>query len=455
MRCDACREWLTAYLKAELEGAQVVEVEEHLATCAECAQECEGARKMLAQLDAASGEPILRLAATVVEKAFERRASDIHIRHIGEQCKVFMRIDGVMHEAVLLPEDVHRPLVDRFKIMADMKLTVSNAPQDGRIMTEVQGKKLDLRVSVVPTATGESLVIRLLDSSCIRLSLDDVCLVGEQRAQLDDLLHRPSGLIVVTGPTGSGKTTTLYAILHELNRPAVHCMTIEDPIEYLIEGVTQVPVNRAAGMDFRAAMRAIMRQDPDVIMCGEVRDLETAELCCQAAMTGHLVLTTLHTDDAIKAVSRLLDIGLPRFIITSALLGATAQRLLRKLCAACKEEYDPRAESSAPGLTQAANEEAWLREAGLTELPGKLWRGKGCPECHGSGFRGRLAIYEIFTMDQDVLTAMAVKQASLEEVERLAATKVKPLRRVALEKVLGGDVPVAEAMRSLMYLPEY
>ncbi len=366
-----------------------------------------------------------------------------------------MRIDGVMHEAILLPEYVHRPLVDRFKIMADMKLTVRNAPQDGRIRTEVEGKALDLRVSVIPAVTGPSMVIRIYDSSCIRLTLDQVQLVGELREQLDDLLHRPSGLVVVTGPTGSGKTTTLYAILQHLLSPSVHVMSIEDPVEYLLEGVTQMHLNPRAGLDFKAAMKAVMRQDPDIIMCGEIRDRETAELCCQAALTGHLVLTVLHTDDAIKAMSRLLDIGIPRFIITSSLLGATAQRLLRKLCPECKEEYDPRAESSAPGLTQPANEQAWLLDAGLTELPEKLQRPRGCPNCNSSGFRGRAPIYQIMAMDQDILTLMAVKQAPLEEVEKLAATKVKSLKQAALEKVLAGEVPVAEAMRMLMYLPEY
>jgi type IV pilus assembly protein PilB len=451
MKCNTCRELLTAYLKAELEGARIAEVEEHLATCAECAKECEGARKVLAQLDSASEEPVMRLAARTVADAYKQRASDIHMRG----GKVMFRIDGVMREVTRLPEGVMPYVINRFKIMADLKLAERSVPQDGRYITEVEGKKLDLRISVVPAATGDSLVIRLLDSSCIRLSLDQVYLVGEQREQLDDLLHRPSGLIVVTGPTGSGKTTTLYAILQELNRPELHVMSVEDPVEYLIEGVTQVPVNRRAGMDFRTAMRSIMRQDPDVIMCGEIRDQETAELCCQAAMTGHLVLTTLHTNDAVGVIRRLLDIGILRFMITSSLLGATAQRLLRKLCTECKEEYDPRAESSAPGLTQAANEQGWLQEVGVTELPEKLWRTKGCPACHGSGFRGRVAIYEVFTVDQDVLTAMAVKQAPLEEVEKLAATKVRPLKQAALERVLSGETTVAEAMRLLMFLPEY
>jgi len=258
------------------------------------------------------------------------------------------------------------------------------------------------------------------------------------------MLHRPNGLIIVTGPTGSGKTTTLYAILQELNQPQVHVMSVEDPIEYLIEGVTQVPVNRRAGVDFRTAMRSIMRQDPDVIMCGEIRDRETAELCCQAALTGHLVLTTLHTNDAIKAVSRLLDIGIPRFVISSSLLGATAQRLLRKVCAECREEYVP-----------DETELVWLREAGAVEVPERLWRGRGCETCRNTGYKGRLAIYEIFAMDQEVLTAMAVKEAPLEEVEKLAAAKMKSLKQAAAERIVAGQTTVAEAMRTLMFLPEY
>ena len=440
MKCDTCREMLTAYLKAGLEAAQEAEVEEHLATCAECTKECEGVRQVLAQLDAASDDSILAITSRTIEDAFRRRASDIHIR----AGKIFFRIDGVMQEVAHLPEDLTPFVIARFKLLGGLNVTTRDVPQDGRFITEIDGKQLDLRISAVPTATGESLVARILDRAVVCLTLDDVYFVGEQRAQLDDLLHRPNGLIVVTGPTGSGKTTTLYAILHELNKPPVHCMSVEDPVEYLIEGVTQVPVNRRAGVDFRTAMRSIMRQDPDVILCGEIRDRETAELCCQAALTGHLVLTTLHTNDAIKAIRRLLDIGIPRFVISSSLLGATAQRLLRRVCADCREEYVP-----------DEAELAWLREAGVADVPEKLWRGKGCEMCRHTGYRGRLAVYEIFTMDQEVLTAMAVKEAPLDEVEKLAASKVKSLKQAALEKVLAGDVPVAEAMRTLMFLPEY
>lgn len=462
MKCDTCRELLTAYLKAELDQARMEEVEEHLVTCAECAKECEGARNVLAQLDSASEEPIMRIAASTVERAFKERASDIHIRLIDGKCRILMRIDGVMHEMIVLPEHIHQPLVDRFKLLSGLNLTARNVPQDGRFSTEICKQRLDLRVSVVPAVTGPSLVIRLLDSSCIRLNLDQVQLVGEQREQLMDLLHRPNGMVVVSGPTGSGKTTTLYAILQEMNRPGLHVMSIEDPVEFVIEGVTQMHLNARAGMDFKTAMKAIMRQDPDIIMCGEIRDLETLELCCQAAITGHLVLTTLHTDDAIGVVRRMMDIGLPRFLVTSTLLGATAQRLLRRLCAECKEEYDPRTESSAPGLTQPANEQAWLQEAGLAELPDTLWRPRRrqpgdepCPHCEGRGFRGRVPIYQVFRMDEEILHLMAVKKAPLEEVEKLAATKVKSLKQMALEQVLAGNVPVAEPMRLLMYLPEY
>ncbi|MBU0608449.1 MAG: Flp pilus assembly complex ATPase component TadA [Armatimonadetes bacterium] len=470
MKCDTCRELLTAYLKGELEDQQAAEVEEHLTTCAECAKECEGARAVLCTLDAASEEPILRIASVIVEKAVERRASDIHIRmtqapggpdKMGDveglilahsehsqthtrHCKIFYRIDGVMHEAMRVPDYVHQPLVDRFKLLAGLSLAARDVPQDGRFWTEVGGKKLDLRVSVVPAVTGASAVIRLFDSSTVHLTLDDVYLVGEQRAQLDEMLHRPNGLIIVTGPTGSGKTTTLYAIMQELNRPEVHLMSVEDPVEYILEGVTQIHVNRQAGVDFRTAMRSILRQDPDVIMCGEIRDRETAELCCQAAMTGHLVLTVLHTNDAIKAVSRLLDIGIPRFVISSSLLGATAQRLLRKVCAECREEYVP-----------DETEVAWLREAGVAEVPEKLWRGRGCETCRNTGYKGRLAIYEIFAMDQEVLTSMAVKEAPLEEVEKLAAAKMKSLKQAAAERIVAGQTTVAEAMRTLMFLPEY
>lgn len=442
MKCDTCRELLTAYLKAELEGSQLAEVEEHLATCAECAQESEGARKVLAQLDAASDEPILKIASVIIERAVRERASDIHIRVVGDHCKVLYRIDGVMHEVMRLPDYVHQPLANRFKILAGLNLSAREVPQDGRFWTEVDEKRLDLRVSVVPTAAGESVVIRLFDTSCIRRSLDEVYLVGEQRQQLDKLIHSPMGTVYVTGPSGSGKTTTLYAILNELNQPGRHVMSIENPVEYQIEGITQISVNPQAGVDFQTAMRGAMRQDPDIIMCGEIRDLGTLELCVQAAIWGHLVLTTLHTLDAVSALRRLLDVGADRFLIAQTFVGATAQRLLRRVCADCKEEYEP-----------AEAEREWLRSAEV-EAPGKLWRGRGCDQCGQTGCRGRTAVYEILVADGE-LTELLHRDAPIDEIEKVAATKLKPMKTSAAEMVLAGEITAAEAMRVLAYLPEY
>ncbi|MGE5531838.1 MAG: ATPase, T2SS/T4P/T4SS family [Bacteroidota bacterium] len=442
MKCDTCRELLTAYLKAELEGAQLCEVEEHLATCAGCATESEGARKVLAQLDAASEEPILKIVSVIIDRAVKERASDIHIRMVSDHVKIFYRIDGVMHEVMRLPDYVHQPLVDRLKLMADMALTVRNVPQDGRIRTEVDGKTLDLRVSTVPAVTGASMVIRIFDSSCARLTLDDVYLVGEQREQLNKLLYDNTGMVCVTGPTGSGKTTTLYAILQELNRPQTHCMTIEDPVEYLIEGVTQMHINPAAGMGFKDAMKAVMRQDPDIIMCGEIRDRDTLELCMQAAMWGHLVLTTVHTLDSISVIRRLLDVGAHRFMVSQSFIGATAQRLLRRICDECKEEY----EATGP-------ERAWLEAAGV-EAPAKLWRGTGCETCNTTGCRGRRAVYEVFVADSEI-AEMLLKNASLDEIEKYASTLVKPMRQSAAELVVAGGVAAAEAMRVMAFQPEY
>jgi type II secretory ATPase GspE/PulE/Tfp pilus assembly ATPase PilB-like protein len=446
MKCDTCRELLTAYLKAELEDAQKVEVEEHLATCAECATESEGARRVLAEMDRASAPTIVALVEEIIRAGIERGASDIHLQPLQSDARVRLRIDGVLHDFRRLDTETHHALTDRCKILAGIPLAERRIGQDGRIGFHMDGKDYDLRVSVVPSIHGSAVVMRILDKSGVNLTLDQVQLVGEQRQQLNKMLYAPHGLVFVTGPTGSGKTTTLYAILHELNRPETSLMSIEDPVEYEIEGVTQMKVNRRMDFDFKTAMRHIMRQDPDIIMCGETRDLETAEVMAQAAITGHLVLGTLHTDDAVSVIRRLLDMGLDRFMITSSLLGATAQRLMRRICSECKEEYEP-----------SDIERAWLQEAGAAEVPAKLWRGSrgGCDNCRNTGYRGRVAVYEIFSMDEDILQLMAVKKAPLEEIEKLAATKVKPMKLTAAEKVLAGETTAEEAMRVLSYLPEY
>ena len=444
MRCDACRELLTAYLKCELADAQRSEVEGHLATCAECAAESEGARKLLAEMDRASEPSIVALATEIIQAGIRQGASDIHVQPLSGDGRVRLRIDGVLHEFRRVSKEIHHALVDRYKTMSGIPLSERRIGQDGRIHVLLEGKEYDLRVSIVPSTQGGAAVIRIMDTSGVNLTLDQVQLVGEQRQQLEKMIYAPHGIVFVTGPTGSGKTTTLYAIMHQLNSPEVSLLSVEDPVEYQFDGITQMHVNRRVEFDFKTAMRHIMRQDPDIIMCGETRDLATAEVMAQAAITGHLVLGTLHTDDAVGVIRRLLDMGLERFIITSSLLGATAQRLMRRVCAKCKEEYEP---------TEV--ERAWLQEAGIAEVPARLWRGRGCDDCRNTGYRGRVAVYEVFTMDLEILQLMAVKRAPLEEIERVASSKVKPMRLTAAEKVLAGETTAEEAMRVLSYLPEY
>ncbi|MEN6548409.1 MAG: ATPase, T2SS/T4P/T4SS family [Armatimonadia bacterium] len=440
MKCEACRELMTAYLKAELEAGERETVEEHLASCAECAEECAGARKVLAAVDQASDEPIVRILDNIIDEAIGHGASDIHIQPRSEVTVIRLRIDGVLHDKMLLPTYTLQPLVNRVKLMAGLSLTTQGVPQDGRIQTKIEERDYDLRVSVVPSVLGETVVMRILDKSGVSMSLDQVQFVGEQRKQLEQMMHSPSGLLLVTGPTGSGKTTTLYAVMHELNKVENNLMSIEDPVEYQFDGFTQIQVNRAAGLDFKGAMRSILRQDPDIILCGEIRDRETAELVVQAAITGHLVLSTLHTNEAISVIRRLLDIGIERFLIAQSLLGATAQRLFRRVCPDCREEYEP-----------SEAERAWLQAAGITETPAKLWRSKGCEKCRSTGYKGRLAVYEVFLMDQEIVNLM-VRNAPLEEIEKLAATKVKSMKLTAAEKVVAGETTAAEAMRVLAFL---
>jgi general secretion pathway protein E len=444
MNCEECRELLAPYLKAALDRSRQEDVREHLATCAGCAAEAEDTRQVLAVLDRASDDPAIRLATEAIERAYRDQASDIHLRALPDHGVVLHRVDGVLREAMRLEPEAHQALVDRFKLMAGMVVVERGMPQDGRILAKLEGKELDLRVSVVPSVGGESLVVRLLDRSMVRFTLDDVCLGGEHRQQVEELLHRPNGIMFVTGPTGSGKTTTLYALLHELNHPGIHIMSVEDPVEYRIDGITQVAVNRRVGLDFQTGVRHCMRQDPDVIMCGEIRDLETLELMAQVAITGHLVLSTLHTNDAVGVIRRLVDVGLQeRFMIASTLLGATAQRLLRQLCRDCREEVAP-----------TEQQLAWLREAGVAEAPERLWRAVGCAQCRSAGYRGRHAIYEVLVVDTE-LRDMIARGDDLRDVERAAARKLTPLKQAAAQCVLTGVTTVEEAARMASFMPRY
>src|SRR5579875_2973734 len=326
--------------------------------------------------------PIVRLAATILQQAIKERASDIHIEPDRRGIRVRYRIDGVLHEIMQMPAYLKLPLVARYKILAEMNIAERRVPQDGRIATRYQGKEYDLRVSCLPNLHGEKIVMRILDKNSVMIGLNKLGFLPEVQAQREELASQTNGMILSTGPTGHGKTTTQYSLLNKLNTVEKNILTIEDPVEYVLSGVTQVQVNRKAGLTFATALRAFLRQDPDIIMVGEMRDLETAEIAIEAALTGHLVLSTLHTNDAPSATIRLIDMGVEPFLISATVIGVLAQRLARRICNECKEFYEAPASD--------------LRKFGFkVEDPAQtvqLARGRGCEACRHTGYRGRIGI---------------------------------------------------------------
>ena len=443
MKCEECRELLIAYHKGELEDQQRVAVESHLDQCVACQAESEGTRRLLATLEKADEEPVRRIAEKIIERAIDERASDIHIMPESERLQVYLRIDGVLQHILTLPTYVTEPLAARLRVMAEVPVTKTAVPQDGRIHVRHEDRDYDLRVSFMPAAAGTSVVIRVLDPSGVMLSLEDIGMNAEIRESFDGLLHRPNGIVVVSGPTGSGKTTTHYAALKSLIRPEVAVFSVEDPVEYRIDGMTQIPINREAGVSLASAMRHVLRQDPDVIMLAEIRNPETLQLCVTAAMTGHLVLTTLHTNDAVQAIRRMADVGLERFMIAESLIGVLAQRLVRKIHRECATMHE---------VTDAQRQ--WLKRAGVAQPPDTLKRGMGCAECRNTGHRGRTAIHELLVID-DELRLMIGGDTDLREVELAAAERRTPMRNEAARKVVAGDVDIREAMRVTAFAPEY
>ena len=439
MRCEDCRAALPAYIKGELDDTMLPLVEDHLAQCGECAREAAGARRIFTLTEDASGEPITKMVNTIIGKGFTEKASDIHIRAHPEDVCVYYRIDGVLREAMRVPKYVLPPLATRIRMMCELDVTDMTSPQDGRFVQSVgdDEKKLDFRVSIVPAALGPSIVIRILDASATCIGLGELGMQPPTLDQLRGLVRRPCGLIVVSGPTGCGKSTTLYSVLHETNSPEHHTITIEDPVEYLIEGTTQIHVNRKAGLTFAPAVRSILRQDPDIIMIGEIRDRETAELAFQAALTGHLVLTTLHANDAAGAVWRFIEIGVERFVAAQGLLAAVSQRLLRKVCAECKQEVEP-TEQERRALAR------WLPD----EPVDRLWRGQGCENCRKTGYRGRVGISEILelTLDKRELIQDVPDRQTWSERAREG---MRTMHHDAALKVREGITTVEEAVRVL------
>jgi general secretion pathway protein E len=384
-------------------------------------------------LESEDDAPIIRLINALLTEAIKENASDIHIEPFENRLRVRFRVDGVLRE-VLTPKRVLGPLlVSRVKVMARLDIAEKRLPQDGRISLRIAGRAVDVRVSTLPSGHGERVVLRLLDKQAGRLNLEHLGLPAHEQTVLDHLIHRPHGIILVTGPTGSGKTTTLYAGITRLNDRSRNIMTVEDPIEYYLDGIGQTQVNMKVDMSFARGLRAILRQDPDVVMVGEIRDLETAQIAVQASLTGHLVLSTLHTNSAVGAVTRLRDMGVEPFLLSSSLIGVLAQRLVRRLCPDCKTPYTANpVDCGALGVP--------------TESAPRLYHPKGCTKCNGLGFRGRMGIYEMIEVD-DAMRVLIHDGAGEYQLEAHARKLSQSIRQAGMQCVLNGTTSLEEVLR--------
>ena len=399
------------------------------------AHELEGPQDIL---DHDAEAPIIQLVNLILSQAVRDRASDIHIEPFERFLKVRYRIDGVLHEVLSPPKALQPRITSRLKVMADLNIAETRLPQDGRIAIRVRNREIDIRVSVVPTAFGERLVLRLLDKSGSLLTLEDIGFEPELFPSYTRLIRRSHGIILVTGPTGSGKSTTLYATLLRLNSAELNIITVEDPIEYQLNGVGQIQVNPKIDLTFANGLRSILRQDPDIIMVGEIRDRDTAEIAIQASLTGHLVFSTLHTNDAASAVTRLIDMGVEPFLISSSVLAMMAQRLVRLICLACREPFAPEAETlSELGLTQAE----------VTQHGGQLFHGRGCEACRYTGYRGRTGIYEMMAID-DPIRNLIMQRANANMIKTTAVQRsMRTLLQAGARKVLAGRTTAEEVLR--------
>jgi general secretion pathway protein E len=387
-------------------------------------------------IDDASGDdaPIIKFVNALLRDAVKDRVSDIHIECFEKSVVVRTRIDGILYKKVEAPKPAQAPIIARVKIMADLNIAEKRLPQDGRIRRKIAGKDIDVRVSTIPTAYGERVVMRILDRSSILLSLEDLGFTDDQYASMINLIDRPHGILLVSGPTGSGKTTTLYAALTKINKPGINILTVEDPVEYQLAGVGQMQVQSKIDLTFASGLRAFLRQDPDVIMVGEIRDKETAEIAIQASLTGHLVLSTVHTNDAAGATTRLADMGIEPFLVASSLAGILAQRLIRTLCKNCKQPYTPSQEQSG--------------KIGLTATPDMVfYREVGCGKCLNTGYSGRRGIYELLVVS-DQVRQLVLQSADAGSVKRAAiADGMTTLLEDGARKVLAGHTSAEEVLR--------
>ncbi len=384
-------------------------------------------------LDDTSDAPIIKLVNHIISQSVKARASDIHIEPYQDSFKVRYRVDGILYDLLTPPKWIQPALTSRIKVMAKMNIAEKRLPQDGRLEVKLGDQDIDVRISTIPTTFGERVVLRLLNKSTSLLSLNDLGMTPEQLDLLRDLVATPNGIILVTGPTGSGKTTTLYAILSRINTPDINIITIEDPVEYQLRGISQIQVNPKIDLTFARGLRSIVRQDPDVVLVGEIRDRETAEIAVQSALTGHLVFSTLHTNDSASAITRLVDIGVEPFLISSAVLAVAAQRLVRVLCTDCKEPYMP--------------DEVALQTIGITAQQasgGTIHRAVGCPNCLHTGYRGRCVIIEIMVM-QPQIKSLILQTYDSNRIKE--AADMVTLRQDGIDKILHGVTTIEEVLR--------
>ncbi len=381
--------------------------------------------------------PVIRLVNNIISQAIVEGASDIHIEPLEKSLRIRYRIDGILYEKQSFPKSIQPGIISRFKIMSNMDIAEKRVPQDGRISLKFEGRKVDFRVSTLPTVYGEKVVLRILDTSRALMPLEKLGFSAENLKKFEDIINQPYGMILISGPTGSGKTTTLYSALQRLNSPVRNIITVEDPVEYRLKGINQVQVNEKAGLKFSTALRSILRQDPDIVLIGEIRDAETAKIAIEAALTGHLVFSTIHTNDSASIPTRLIDMGVEPFLVASSLIGATAQRLIRRVCKYCKKPYHP-SEEVLQNLGFVTN----VDTDGLV-----FYKGEGCDKCNHAGYKGRLAINEILPITPAIQRLIMKNASSREIAEQAKKEGMKTLLDDALNKAAEGLTTIEEVLR--------
>ncbi len=388
--------------------------------------------------------PVIRLVNNIISQAIVEEASDIHVEPLEKSLRVRYRIDGILYEKQSFPKSIQPGIISRFKIMSDIDIAEKRVPQDGRISLKFEGRKVDFRVSTLPTVYGEKVVLRILDKSKALMPLEKLGFSSDNLKKIEDMISQPYGMILISGPTGSGKTTTLYSALNRLNTPTRNIITVEDPVEYQIRGVNQVQVNERAGLLFSTALRSILRQDPDIVLIGEIRDAETARIAIEAALTGHLVFSTIHTNNSASIPTRLIDMGIEPFLVASALIGATAQRLIRKVCNYCKNSYDPPAE-----VLKSIGLQTSMDLNGIT-----FYRGEGCDKCNHTGYKGRIAINEILPITPAIQKLIMGSASSREIAGQARKEGMKTLLDDALTKAAEGVTTIEEVLRVVSTMEE-